>query len=108
MTGLQKGNLMKKIKPLIQNEMTECGYISLLMILDYHGYQTNIQTLRDRFPISNAGSSFEELIAVAEIFGLESEGYSVEQKEIDNIQTPAIMQVYGSHFVVIEKITPSP
>lgn len=98
---------MKKIKPLLQNEMTECGYISFLMVLDYFGHQTDIEVLKNKFPISNEGSSFEDIISLSDVFGLEAEAYSVEQSEIDSIKTPAIMQAYGSHFVVIEKITNS-
>lgn len=90
---------------LLQNENTECGYISLLMILDYFGCKTDINSLKYKYPISNEGSSFEDLISIATIFGLDAEAYSVEQNEIDTIKLPAILQLYGSHFVVIEKIT---
>jgi len=90
---------------LLQNENTECGYISLLMILDYFGYKTDINRLKYKYPISNEGSSFDDLINIAKIFGLEAEAYSVEQNQIDDIKLPAILQLYGSHFVVLEKVT---
>ena len=47
---------------VLQTEATECALACVAMILGYHGYRTDMATLRSRFPISLKGTRLNTLI----------------------------------------------
>ncbi len=68
----------KKRLPLIrQTESAECGLACLAMMACWHGLQTDLTTLRERFSISTQGMTLQRLIECAaginvKVVGLES------------------------------------
>ena len=46
----------KKLPMIRQTEVAECGLACLAMIASYHGYETDLLTLRRQFSISLKGS----------------------------------------------------
>jgi len=41
-----------KLPALLQTEATECGVACMAMVASYHGYRTDVASLRRRFPVS--------------------------------------------------------
>lgn len=50
---------------ILQTEATECGLSCLAMIANFHGYKTDLSTLRQRYSISLKGSTLASLIQIA-------------------------------------------
>ena len=92
------------MKVILQQETTECGHAALLMVLSHYGCYLDLESYSNIIPISPEGTSFLDLIRIADNFGLDATPYSVKQGDIQEIKLPAIMQIQGNHFVVVEKI----
>ena len=59
--------------PLIrQAEAAECGLASLAMVAGFHGYETDLATLRRQFSISLKGATLKSLIDTASRMGMGS------------------------------------
>ena len=96
---------MSKIKVIQQQEIKDCGHACLLMVLSHFDYFLDLISYKNQYPILDEGSSFLELMQRAEEFHLEATPFSVEINHLDDVVVPAILQIQGNHFVVIEKIT---
>jgi ATP-binding cassette subfamily B protein RaxB len=91
--------------PLIrQAEATECGIACLAMILGFHGHRTDLGTLRRRYAISLTGSTFRDLIGLAEQMGLRTRGLRLELSDLDKLRRPCILHWGLNHFVVLSKV----
>jgi len=54
-----------RIRPIRQTETTECGIACLAMVLNYHGLDIDLGSLRRMHPVSLKGISLRTLIAMA-------------------------------------------
>lgn len=45
----------KELTLVLQTEISECGLACLAMIARYHGHDTNLAALRQRYPVSSRG-----------------------------------------------------
>jgi ATP-binding cassette subfamily B protein RaxB len=97
--------IKKKIKPILQGEMSECGLACLTMIANYHGHECTINGIRHHFNPSLHGSTMEELVEFSGELDFTSRIVFMEMEEIDCLQTPAILHWDFTHFVVVEKVT---
>jgi ATP-binding cassette subfamily B protein RaxB len=75
------------------------------MIAHYHGFKMDFEHYRREIYISNEGTSFYDLANVAEKLNLESEAFQVSIDDLKELTFPCITNVFGSHFIVIEKIS---
>lgn len=69
---MERLGLGRKVPIYLQTEASECGLCSLAMMADYHGYRTDLASLRLRFPISRKGATLESLIRIARALKLDS------------------------------------
>ena len=53
-----------RVPVILQTEATECGLACLAMVAGYHGYQTDLASLRRQFSISLKGSNLQQLIEI--------------------------------------------
>ena len=96
--------LNRKIKPVRQSELAECGYACLAMILDAHHVETDLNALRNRFEPSSRGTTLKTLMGAADAVGLIPRAVKLPIEELPDLLLPAILHWDMSHYVVLEKV----
>lgn len=92
------------VTPVLQNELAECGLACLTMLLNAHGKETQLTTLRSRYAFSAYGMDLSELMDLAAHEGLVTRAMQLELNEIDQLSLPCILHWDMSHFVVLTKV----
>jgi ATP-binding cassette subfamily B protein RaxB len=93
-----------KMRMIYQNEVAECGYACLAMVLSHLGRATEVRELSTFRPISANGLSLMDLYDVAVEFGLAVEAYRFDPAaDRQSIKCGSILHFGGAHFVVFEK-----
>jgi ATP-binding cassette subfamily B protein RaxB len=87
---------------LLQTEATECGLACLTMVADYHGYHTDLVSLRRRFPVSLKGATLANLIQVAGQLGLGTRPLKLDLEHLAKLKCPCILHWNFNHFVVLK------
>ncbi|MDR3444787.1 peptidase domain-containing ABC transporter [Dyella sp.] len=90
------------MRVIYQNEVAECGYVCLAMVLTHFGRATEVKEISAFRPISANGLSLLDLYDVATDFGLEVEAYQYSPDHIGEIRRGAILHFGGAHFVIFE------
>lgn len=91
--------------PLIrQTEAAECGLACLAMILNYHGYRTDLNTLRLEHSMSLRGASLKGLIDLAGRLKLLTRALRVDLESMGRLQTPCVLHWEMNHFVVLKAV----
>lgn len=88
----------------IQTEATECGLCSLAMVANYHGYRTDLASLRLRFSISRKGATLEALMRIAEALRLQTRALRLEMEHLPQLQLPCVLHWNMNHFVVLKSV----
>lgn len=92
--------------PMIhQAEVAECGLACIAMIAGYHGYQTDLLTLRRQFSISLKGSRLQDLIDLAQKLRMSSRAVKLDMDDLKNLKTPCLLHWDMDHFVVLKKVS---
>lgn len=86
---------------ILQTEAAECGLACLAMVASYHGYRSDLATLRRQHSISLKGATLNQLIQIASQLKLASRPLKVELEQLDKLQLPAILHWDFNHFVVL-------
>lgn len=96
----------RKSVPLYQqSEASECALACLAMVACYHGFQTDLSALRQRFPLSLKGATLEQLMSAAEAIGLHPRPLRTEIEQLAGMALPAILHWNLNHFVVLTKVS---
>lgn len=90
------------MKPILQDEMSECGLACVVMIVNEKGGNTSLYELRRKYKISKDGVSLYQLINILNDFDITSTPLSGDYTQIKDLQTPAILFWNKSHYVVLE------
>ncbi|MCF6437686.1 MULTISPECIES: peptidase domain-containing ABC transporter [Pseudoalteromonas] len=93
----------KSLPIILQSEAAECGLASLAMVAAYHGYHSDLISLRQRFNISLEGATLLDIMHFAEKLELTSRPLRIELDDLDALQTPCILHWDMNHFVVLKK-----
>ena len=96
-----------KLPVTLQTEVAECGLTCLSMVAGFHGYDTDLHSLRRRFPVSLKGATLAHIIQVAEQLELSARALRVELGALESLQTPAILHWDLNHFVVLKEVSGS-
>ncbi|MEI7293445.1 peptidase domain-containing ABC transporter [Paraburkholderia tropica] len=88
---------------IYQNEVAECGYACLAMVLTHCGRATEVRELSAHRPISANGLTLMDLYDVATEFGLEVQAFRFEPQDVADIKRGSIVHFGGAHFVVVER-----
>lgn len=89
--------------PLIrQTEAAECGLACLAMVASYHGYRTDMNSLRRRYPVSLKGVTLRDLMEIAAHLGLACRPLRIELGHLKQLRLPAILHWDMAHFVVLK------
>lgn len=94
----------KRVRPVRQTEITECGLACLAMVAASHGQDVDLGTLRRRFQASMRGASLKSLIAMADGMGMSSRAVKLPLDALKDLHTPAILHWDMNHFVVLERV----
>lgn len=94
----------ESVPMILQTEVTECGLACIAMIANYHGYKTNLLSLRRKFPISLKGSNLRELSLIADHLNLIPRALKLEISELRNLKKPCILHWDLDHFVVLKEV----
>lgn len=92
------------VTPVLQNELAESGLACLTMLLNAHGKETQLTTLRTRYALSAYGMDLSELMDIAAHEGLITRAMQLELDEIDQLSLPCILHWDMAHFVVLTKV----
>lgn len=95
----------RKHLPVIrQTESAECGLACLAMVACWHGLQTDLPSLRERFSISTQGMTLQRLIECASGVRLSSRAVRLEPDDLKSLTLPCILHWNMNHFVVLHQI----
>ncbi|CAL7963938.1 putative microcin-H47 secretion/processing ATP-binding protein MchF [Gammaproteobacteria bacterium] len=94
----------RKLPMIHQAEVAECGLACLAMIASFHGYDTDLLTLRRQFSISLKGSRLQDLIDLAKKLHLLSRAVKLDLEDLKHLKTPCILHWDLDHFVVLKKV----
>ncbi|WP_416348538.1 peptidase domain-containing ABC transporter [Glaciimonas sp. Gout2] len=89
---------------ILQTESAECGLACVAMVAGYHGYRSDLATLRQRFPVSLKGSTLSDLIHVATQLSMASRPIKLDLDALDQLRLPCVLHWNFNHFVVLQKV----
>jgi len=88
-----------------QGEASECALACLAMVAGFHGYKTDLISLRQRFGMSLKGANLKQVMQVAEDIGFNARPLRGEITDLMHLATPAILHWNLNHFVVLTAVT---
>jgi ATP-binding cassette, subfamily B, bacterial CvaB/MchF/RaxB len=94
----------KKLPLMLQTEAAECGLACIGMIAAYHGFGTDLGSLRQRFPISQKGSTLVFLIQVANRLELTTRPLKLDLQHLSQLRLPCVLHWNFNHFVVLKEV----
>lgn len=95
------------MKTILQSEAAECGLACLAMIADKHGYKSDLNSLRHKYPQTLKGINLEQLIGIADELKLASRALKIDLEHLPQLQLPCILHWDLNHFVVLKSVTKS-
>jgi ATP-binding cassette subfamily B protein RaxB len=101
--GIQFG-FRRKLRLILQTEAAECGLASLAMVAGYHGYITDLPSLRARYAVSLKGATLAQLMKIAEALGFQTRPLRLGLEDLDKLETPCILHWDLQHFVVLQRV----
>jgi len=81
---------LTRLPVIHQAEAAECGLACLAMVAGWHGYDTDLISLRRRFPISLKGVTLKTLIEIAGTIGFGTRALRCELEDLPKLRTPSI------------------
>ncbi|NUT80843.1 peptidase domain-containing ABC transporter [Pseudomonas brassicacearum] len=94
----------RRLPLLLQTEATECGLACLAMILGYHGHNSILYELRNRFQTSLKGMTLKQIIQIADQLKLGTRAVRLDMKDIPQLKLPCILHWDFNHFVVLKSV----
>jgi ATP-binding cassette subfamily B protein RaxB len=91
-------------KAVLQSEPAECALACLATVAAHYGYETDLLTLRARFPLSMKGATLRTLMNIGEALGLASRPLRLEPQHLDHLALPAILHWNMAHFLVLTAV----
>jgi ATP-binding cassette, subfamily B, bacterial CvaB/MchF/RaxB len=102
---LQRLKLGRERAPMmLQTEAAECGLACLAMVAAHHGLQTDLATLRKRFPLSLKGATLVDLLRISNQMQLAPRPLRAEMEHLPGLQLPCILHWDLNHFVVLTEL----
>jgi ATP-binding cassette, subfamily B, bacterial CvaB/MchF/RaxB len=102
--GLRLGLSGRRLPVILQTEAAECGLACIAMIAAHHGLQSDLPTLRQRFPTSLKGATMADLVRIAAQLQLNSRALRAEMTHLSQLATPCILHWDLNHFVVLKEV----
>lgn len=90
------------MRVVYQNEVAECGYACIAMVLGRFGRTTRVSELRQKRPISANGLKMSDLFDIAQDFGLNVMAFNFDASDVPLIKPGSLIHFGGAHFLVFE------
>lgn len=94
----------RRLPVVLQTEAAECGLVCLAMIAGFHGYDTDLASLRRRFSISSHGTNLKTLMDMAGRLHLAGRALRLEPEHLGELQLPCLLHWDMNHFVVLKAV----
>ena len=92
----------QKLPVILQTEAAECGLACLAMVAGFHGFDTDLTRLRQRFTISAHGATLKQIMDIAAQLKLTSRALKLDLEQLGQLATPCILHWEMKHFVVLK------
>ena len=89
---------------ILQTEATECGLACLGMVASYHGYRTDLASLRRKFSISLKGVTLSGLMQIAHRLELATRPLKLDLDHLSQLKLPCVLHWNFNHFVVLKEV----
>lgn len=96
--------LRRKLPLILQTEATECGLACLAMVSAYHGFRTDLATMRRLFLVSIKGTTLGHLIQMAGALNLAPRPVKLLLEDLPQLRMPCILHWNFNHFVVLKEV----
>ena len=103
--GLRLGLGGRRLPVILQTEAAECGLACIAMVAAHHGLNSDLPTLRQRFPMSLKGSTMADLVRLAGHLQLNSRALRAEMAHLPDLVLPCILHWDLNHFVVLKEVS---
>jgi ATP-binding cassette, subfamily B, bacterial CvaB/MchF/RaxB len=95
---------MSNTPVIMQSEAMECGLACLAMVLNHHGHEVDLPTLRRRFSVSLKGTTMKSIALMGQKAGLSPRGLRLEPAQLKDLKLPAVLHWDMNHFVVLAAV----
>lgn len=95
----------RKLPVVLQTEIAECGLACLVSVLRYHGFYTDLRTLRQKYTLSLKGANMADIVRFGDDMNLTSRALRLELDELANLRLPCILHWDLNHFVVLKSVS---
>jgi ATP-binding cassette, subfamily B, bacterial CvaB/MchF/RaxB len=103
--GLKLGLRGNRLPMVLQTEAAECGLACIAMVAAHHGLNSDLPTLRQRFPMSLKGATMADLVRLAGHLQLNARGLRAEMSHLPDLVLPCILHWDLNHFVVLKEVS---
>ena len=86
---------------MLQQEETECGAVSLGIVLAYFGRWVSLEELRDACAVNRDGCDAADITRAARRYGLEPQGWRREPEQLRDMDLPLVIFWEVNHFLVL-------
>jgi ATP-binding cassette, subfamily B, bacterial CvaB/MchF/RaxB len=104
MNQLLRFSRRRSVPVMLQTEGAECALACLAMVADFHGYRSDLASLRRQHSISMKGATLNQLMQIAAQLKFSARPLKVELEQIDKLSMPAILHWDFNHFVVLTDV----
>lgn len=91
-----------KTPRIVQVEATECGAVSLAIILSFYGRRVPLEQLRAETQVTPEGCSASDIARTAKRYGLLCVGTNCSADKLRELRIPCIIRWGKNHFAVLE------
>ena len=102
---LSFGFANNKLPLLLQTEAAECGLACLGMIASFHGFRTDLASMRARYPMSLKGATLVDLIRIANRLQMTTRPLKLDLQHLVELRLPCILHWNFNHFVVLKEVS---
>ncbi|MBK6744208.1 MAG: peptidase domain-containing ABC transporter [Hydrogenophilales bacterium] len=95
----------RKLPLTLQTEAAECGLASLAMVAGYHGFRTDLASMRRLFLVSIKGTTLSHLIQMANAMSMATRPIKLELEDMPQLKLPCILHWSFNHFVVLKEVS---
>jgi ATP-binding cassette, subfamily B, bacterial CvaB/MchF/RaxB len=104
LSSLKLGFSAGRVPMLLQTEAAECGLACLAMVASHFGLDTDLPTLRQRFPLSLKGATLVDLTRIAGQLQINPRALRAEMDHLPQLQLPCVLHWELNHFVVLTEV----
>ena len=95
----------RRVRLIMQTEVAECGLACLAMIANYHGYKTDLLSLRQRFSTNHSGINLQQMVDLAGGLNIASRPLKCPLESVGKLNLPCVLHWDLHHFVVLTDVT---